>query len=105
MGEEDAQNRQVDADLNAEMKDEFEALLADYRSASKQVLDSEREKAANMQLLNEQKEQMDGQNAKIQALKQQLVAFEQTLKEINSSNMQSNEQIMQKLEENLSSSK
>ena len=64
-----------------ETVDEFESLLEDYRSASKQLLNSEIEKRQQMMQLNQQKEVIEGQNKKIQELERQFAIFENTLKE------------------------
>eukprot|EP01083_Nonionella_stella_P224437 798896_1 len=87
----------ADEDLN----DEYEALLEEYRYASKQILQVETEKQENMLLLNEQKELITDQNVKIEELQRQLKVFEDALTEANTINANNNEVFLEKLEQNL----
>merc|ERR550525_1713283 len=84
--------------------EEFQSLLNDYRAASKQLLESEKEKQQNMLMLNQQKDVIEEQNLKIQELQRQFAIFENTLKEnaSNSANVKSNDEVLEKLEESLS---
>merc|ERR1712176_887469 len=83
--------------------EEFQSLLADYRAASKQLLESEKEKREMIMNTNQQKELIEAQNAKIQELQRQFAIFEDTLKATNSANAKSQEAVLEKLEESLSS--
>ena len=98
-------DRELALDHHESEIEEFQSLLNDYRAASKQLLESEKEKQQNMMVLNQQKDLIEEQNAKILELQRQFAIFENTLKEAtttNSANMKSNSEVLEKLEESLS---
>ena len=92
----------VDNDLH----EEFESLLSDYRDASKKLLNAEKDKQQNMIELNRQQTRINQQNDKIEELQRQLNIFENTLKQVNeqkNDNTYNNQQqLFDKLEQNLS---
>merc|ERR1719474_2020411 len=95
-------------DLEHQLTDaeEFQSLLNDYRAASKQLLESEKEKQQNMLRLDQQKDLIKEQNDKIQELQRQFQVFESMMKEAHSAKddqMKGQNEAFVKLEESLSS--